>query len=674
MAGGRRRAIHCARRQRRRRPAGARPPRRDAGRRDRPDLGARRAQRLCPQRPDAARSRGACGAPTLASTRDARSPPWPSTSARCSGSSATARSSFDYGNNIRAQARAGRRRRRVRHSRLRARVHPPALLPGQGTVPVGGALGRSGRHRRDRRAGARDVQRRRGRSAGGSGSRASASRFRDCRPRIFWLGYGDRARFGLAINDLVRRGVVKAPIVIGRDHLDAGSVASPNRETEAMRDGSDAIADWPVLNALLNTASGATWVSVHHGGGVGIGYSLHAGHGRRGRRISRSRREAAARPDLRSRARGRAPRGRRLPGRNRHGAPHGIDMPCGWRIGTMMIPERPSLERRVLTALEGTASGVPRIPVVLGGCGTGRTSLLLRVRDLLGRSACQYIDVERIATTPERLFQAIRDVSPFAFQTSPRPPARGHDARGAPSTPRSPGSARARAPGDAPATFLLDEFLELRTFESFPGPALGAARSHRALAANGNRFVLTSRYIGARARASCATRRRSSRSSTSRRSAPPRSAPRSPRARKSTAPRLACPRPRTTARATSSRGWSRRCPKDAPPTRACSSTPRRPWPRAAPSIRSARSRRSSRPAAHSPFIAAICYELRLHRARGYGALKAILEVLAEEEPLTLTEISLRLRRTPARRRTTCPGSRTSTSSSRTRSATASPTR
>ncbi|HQX83621.1 MAG TPA: hypothetical protein PKW63_17770, partial [Vicinamibacterales bacterium] len=95
--------------------------------------------------------------------------------------------------------------------------------------------------------------------------------------RIFWLGYGDRARFGLAINDLVRRGRISAPIVIGRDHLDAGSVASPNRETESMRDGSDAIADWPVLNALLNVASGATWVSVHHGGGVGIGYSLHAG-------------------------------------------------------------------------------------------------------------------------------------------------------------------------------------------------------------------------------------------------------------------------------------------------------------------------------------------------------------------------------------------------------------
>ena len=95
--------------------------------------------------------------------------------------------------------------------------------------------------------------------------------------RIFWLGYGDRAKFGLAINDLVRRGIVTAPIVIGRDHLDAGSVASPNRETEGMRDGSDAIADWPVLNALLNTSCGATWVSVHHGGGVGIGNSIHAG-------------------------------------------------------------------------------------------------------------------------------------------------------------------------------------------------------------------------------------------------------------------------------------------------------------------------------------------------------------------------------------------------------------
>ncbi|MBI3287445.1 MAG: urocanate hydratase, partial [Chloroflexi bacterium] len=95
--------------------------------------------------------------------------------------------------------------------------------------------------------------------------------------RICWLGYGERARFGLLINDLVSRGKIKAPIVIGRDHLDGGSVASPRRETEGMRDGSDAVADWPLLNALINTAAGATWVSIHSGGGVGIGYSIHAG-------------------------------------------------------------------------------------------------------------------------------------------------------------------------------------------------------------------------------------------------------------------------------------------------------------------------------------------------------------------------------------------------------------
>ncbi len=106
---------------------------------------------------------------------------------------------------------------------------------------------------------------------------AERVQFQGLPARIFWLGYGERAKFGLAINDLVRRGTITAPIVIGRDHLDAGSVASPYRETEAMRDGSDAIADWPILNALLNTSSGATWVSVHHGGGVGIGNSIHAG-------------------------------------------------------------------------------------------------------------------------------------------------------------------------------------------------------------------------------------------------------------------------------------------------------------------------------------------------------------------------------------------------------------
>jgi len=102
-------------------------------------------------------------------------------------------------------------------------------------------------------------------------------KFQGLPARICWLGYGERARAGLRFNELVRTGAVKAPIVIGRDHLDSGSVASPYRETEAMRDGSDAIADWPILNALLNTSSGASWVSVHHGGGVGIGRSIHAG-------------------------------------------------------------------------------------------------------------------------------------------------------------------------------------------------------------------------------------------------------------------------------------------------------------------------------------------------------------------------------------------------------------
>jgi urocanate hydratase len=102
-------------------------------------------------------------------------------------------------------------------------------------------------------------------------------RFQGLPARICWLGYGERAEFGLAINRMVKDRKLTAPVVLGRDHLDCGSVASPYRETEGMRDGSDAVADWPILNALLNTASGASWVSVHNGGGVGIGYSLHAG-------------------------------------------------------------------------------------------------------------------------------------------------------------------------------------------------------------------------------------------------------------------------------------------------------------------------------------------------------------------------------------------------------------
>jgi urocanate hydratase len=106
---------------------------------------------------------------------------------------------------------------------------------------------------------------------------AERIQFQGLPARICWVGLGDRHRLGLAFNEMVATGELAAPIVIGRDHLDAGSVASPHRETEAMRDGSDAVSDWPLLNALLNTASGATWVSFHHGGGVGMGYSQHAG-------------------------------------------------------------------------------------------------------------------------------------------------------------------------------------------------------------------------------------------------------------------------------------------------------------------------------------------------------------------------------------------------------------
>ncbi len=111
----------------------------------------------------------------------------------------------------------------------------------------------------------------------GSTWRGKRIKFQGLPARICWVGLGDRHRLGLAFNEMVAKGELKAPVVIGRDHLDSGSVASPNRETEAMRDGSDAVSDWPLLNALLNTASGATWVSLHHGGGVGMGFSQHAG-------------------------------------------------------------------------------------------------------------------------------------------------------------------------------------------------------------------------------------------------------------------------------------------------------------------------------------------------------------------------------------------------------------
>ena len=145
--------------------------------------------------------------------------------------------------------------------------------------------------------------------------------------RICWLGYGERARAGLEFNRLVAAGELRAPIVIGRDHLDAGSVASPNRETEAMADGSDAVADWPLLNALVNTAAGATWVSIHHGGGVGIGYSQHAGMVVVADGTELAATEAGAGPDDGSRDGRRPPRRRRLRARDRRGEGAGRPRP-----------------------------------------------------------------------------------------------------------------------------------------------------------------------------------------------------------------------------------------------------------------------------------------------------------------------------------------------------------
>ena len=168
-------------------------------------------------------------------------------------------------------------RQRVRVPGLRPGLHPASVLPRQGAVPLGRAVGRPRGHLPDRRQGEGAVPGRPPFAQLAGPGPASASGSRACRRGSAGSGLGERARVGLAFNDMVASGELSAPVVIGRDHLDSGSVASPNRETEAMQDGSDAIADWPLLNALLNIASGATWVSIHHGGGVGIGFSQHAG-------------------------------------------------------------------------------------------------------------------------------------------------------------------------------------------------------------------------------------------------------------------------------------------------------------------------------------------------------------------------------------------------------------
>jgi hypothetical protein len=291
-----------------------------------------------------------------------------------------------------------------------------------------------------------------------------------------------------------------------------------------------------------------------------------------------------------------------------------------------MMPDRPALERRVLSAIDASPR---RIPVLLGGCGSGRSSLLLRLRDAIGRTSTQYIDLERVSTTPERLLRAIREYSPFPAP----PPAPGAGARQAFDATLAFLDG-ARAPGGGPATFLLDEALELRTFESFPGLRSVLRDLVAALAASPNRFVLTARYV---ARAHRLLR-----------DAPaqfevihvPALAPQE----------VATALPSSAAGASSDRDETARAIhalSDGRPlyVRALGDAT------AAMGLRGIADPVSALSAIIGPGgrLADSCrysYELRLHRARGYGALKAILEVLAEEEPLTLTEIAHRLRRTP----------------------------
>ncbi|HXG54030.1 MAG TPA: hypothetical protein VNJ03_01510 [Vicinamibacterales bacterium] len=301
-----------------------------------------------------------------------------------------------------------------------------------------------------------------------------------------------------------------------------------------------------------------------------------------------------------------------------------------------MIPERPSLERRVLAALEGSHEGGARIPVLLGGCGSGRTSVLLRLRDLVGRSVSQYIDVERIATTPERFLQAVRDGSPFPALPYGQAPSRA-GARDAFDASLAFFDT-ARAAGDAPATFLLDEFLELRTFESFPGLRSVLRDLVGALASSGNRFVLTTRYA---ARAHRLLR-----------DAPAQFeiihvAPLSPGEIRATVAPSHDAHGAEDDRMSDELARMIHALSDGRPAYARL---------IADTASSLEMRGTSDPVGALAALLApggalshacrFCYELRLHRARGYGALKAILDVLSEEEPLTLTEIALRLRRTP----------------------------
>lgn len=289
----------------------------------------------------------------------------------------------------------------------------------------------------------------------------------------------------------------------------------------------------------------------------------------------------------------------------------------------MMAPHD-GLERRVLAALEATPA---RIPVVLGGCGTGRSTLLHALADRLGRTACQYVDVERSTSTPERFHRAVTSNSPF-YLAAPVP-----DATSAREAFDRTLRLLTRLPASGPATFLLDEILELRTFESFPGLRHVLRDTLQALASSGNRFVLTSRYV---ARAHRLLRDAGARFEVIH----------LPALSPTEVTAMLPPMGEVTADDREFLGRTVQALTDG----------RAAYVHAVGEAAAAMSTRGGDPISAltalltaDGALTAWCgyrYELRLHRARGYGALKAILEILAEDEPLTLTEIAQRLQRTP----------------------------
>jgi hypothetical protein len=292
-----------------------------------------------------------------------------------------------------------------------------------------------------------------------------------------------------------------------------------------------------------------------------------------------------------------------------------------------MLTPRTTLTRRIAAALDATPS---RIPVLLGGCGSGRTTLLHQIRERNGRSSSQYVDVERCATTPERFFHAITTSSPFASSAGPIGARAAFDATLAFLT-------STRAPGHEPATFLLDEFLELRTFESFPGLRRVLYDFADALASSSNRFVLTSRYA---ARTLRLLRDRPARFEVIH--VPPLTV-------EDTLDMLHGPENAPEADAEFSARTVHALADGRPSyVQALSAEMRRMREAGAPGGDDAVSALAASLSSGGTIAHAcnFCYELRLHRARGYGALKGILEILAEDEGLTLTEISQRLQRTP----------------------------